>query len=316
MGGSDTKYLKYDMRSKICIVTGANSGIGKETARMLAGDGAHVILACRSLDRGNHADRYIKDSFPSASLDVMELDLGDFDSVREFVKIFSEKYDHLDVLVNNAGIFKTTFQKSNSGHEMSLAVNHLGVFLLTTLLLPSLEKTPKIRTTTQLDGPRVVIVSADAYTIPGPLKISDLTNFNEGSFENIKSQLSVYGCTKLCNLLFAEELHTKIIEFGSNIIVNSLEPGWVHTEINRENQTGFGSLFNAFGALAAKTPQEGGLCSLFVACDPFVNGKSGKFFVGPFEEGVLRDFACNQKAAKELWEFSEEAVNYKVDKWF
>jgi len=284
---------------------------------MLAGIGAHVVMACRSLDRGSQALEDIKKTYPNTTSEVMQLDLGDFHSVRAFVAAFTAKYDHLDVLINNAGMFKTNYQVSPSGYEMSLAVNHLGVFLLTNLLLPSLEQTPKITTTSHIDGPRVVIVTADAYTIPGPLKIPNLTTINESSFESIRDQLEVYGRTKLCNLLFAEELHTKIKEYGSSIIINSLQPGWVQTEINRESKSGrFGSLFEVFGSIAAKTPQEGGLCTLFVACDPYVNGKSGKFFIGPYEEGVLRDFACNQKSAKELWEFSEEAVQFNLEKWF
>jgi len=111
----------------------------------------------------------------------MQLDLGNFDSVREFVAAFKEKFDHLDVLINNAGIYKTSYERSPSGHEMSFAVNHLGVFLLTSLLLPILEKTPKIKSTTQLDGPRIVVVSAAAYML-GPLELSDLNSVNEYSF--------------------------------------------------------------------------------------------------------------------------------------
>jgi len=317
MGNPATKYLAYDMRGKICIVTGANTGIGKETARMLAGDGAHVILACRSTELGMQAMEDIKKVFPHSSMEVIQLDLGDFDSVRRFVKIVS-KFTHLDILVNNAGIFRTTFQCCKSGHEMTLAVNHLGVFLLTTLLLPLLEKSPKTKQTTTshdggIDGPRIVMVSADVYTLAGPLQVEQLMSVNEGSFRSIPDQLRIYGRSKLCNLLFAEELNTRFKEYGSNIIVNSLQPGRIQTDVNRER---VGNLFETAGAIAAKTPHEGGLCLLFVACDPSLNGMSGKFFVGPFEEGVLRDFACNQKVAKELWDFSEEAVQHRVEKWF
>jgi len=298
------------MSNKICMVTGVNMAIGLEIARMLAGSGAHVILTSSSLEKARQIQSDIKKQFVDASTDIMKLNLEDLKSIRIFVEDFNSKYDHLDVLVNNAAVYQTSYKKStHTGLEKSFTYNHLGVFLLTTLLLPTLERSSLNPTDppNSIAGPRIVMITSDVYYLAGPLKIEDLDSANDTSFQAVKDQLEVYGRTKLCNLLFAEELNTRIKEIGSKIIINSVQAAC-------DRDLGFGSIIDK--VVPQYPASDGALCALFVSCEPTLNGKSGKCYVEPFKEVVLRDFACNQKTAKDLWDHTERLVDYTLRTWF
>jgi len=313
MGTTTIKTLKYNMSNKIVLITGVH-GLGFEIGRMLAGSGAHVILTSSTIEKAESIQMEIRKQFPDASTEAMKLNLEDFNSIRTFVEEYTARYEYLDVLINHAAVYQTKYKKSSLGLEKSFTINHLGVFLLTTLLLPVLEKSPispNFRDQS-LNGPRIVMITSHLYTLCGPLKIEQLSHIDEQSFKEVGDQVIVYARTKLCNLLFAEELNTRIKEVGSKIVVNSVQINWDPTEIDRN--PGFGS------SIERVVPQypsvDGALCVLFVCCDPSLNSKGGKCYIEPFKEVVLRDFACNQKTAKDLWEYSERVVEHSVKKWF
>jgi len=242
----------------------------------------------------------------------MKLNLEDFNSIRAFVDEVITRYNHIDVLVNNAAIYQNKYKKSIVGLERSFTINHLGVFLLTTLLLPVLEKSPPSNHKDSINGPRIVMIASHLYTLSGPLRVEELSHIDEQAFKDISAQIVVYARTKLCNLLFAEELNTRIKEVGSRIVINSVQTAWDPADIRNP---GFGSSIDMM--VSPKYPSnDGALCALYVCCDPSLNSKGGKCYIEPFKEVVLRDFACNQKTAKDLWEYSETVVEHTIHKWF
>jgi len=304
------------MKGKICIVTGGNTGIGKATSMKLAQFGAIVVLACRSIEKANSTKAEIEAAVPGAQVDIIKLDLSDFESVKEFVKNFKEKYDHLDVLINNAGIVKSTFEKAVCGHESTFVTNHVGVHLLTVLLLDHLEKSPLTDSKDTINGPRIVNVASHAHTFSPALKIEHLTNVDENNFSGIAGSMEVYGRSKLCNILFTLHLNKIIKEHKSKIIVNSIHPGWVKTELGRERGEGvLTSVLNGLEAAVAKTPEDGAIPSLFAACDPSINGISGEYYDGINSKGTLKDYAKDEEMAQKLWEFTESIINHKLERW-
>src|SRR5688572_8330528 len=172
---------------KVVIVTGANTGIGKETARGLAAQGAKVVLAVRDLDKGEAARADIVDTTGNADVDVLSLDLGSKASIRSFVSAFRAKYNRLDILVNNAGVWTRTRQTTEDGFERIFGVNHLGTFLLTHELLPLLEKSTPAR---------IVVVSSRLH-YRGSMAWDDLM-FEKRSFSGV----SAYNQSKLANVLY------------------------------------------------------------------------------------------------------------------
>lgn len=175
-----------DLTGKTTIVTGANIGLGLETARALAAKGATVVLACRNLEKANVAKADIEKTVPNAKLELMQLDLADLASVRQFASGFTAKYQHLHILINNAGVMAPPLTKTKDGFEVQFGANHLGHFALTGLLLENLTQTP---------GARVVIVSS---AVERGAKI-DLENLNA---EKSYAPMAAYGQSKLSNLLF------------------------------------------------------------------------------------------------------------------
>ncbi|MEM6929575.1 MAG: oxidoreductase, partial [Myxococcota bacterium] len=183
-----------DQRGRVVVVTGANSGIGLEAARMLAKAGAHVVLACRNPAKAQAARDAIAAEIHGASLAVRPLDLADLASVRTFAEAFRDEHDGLDVLVNNAGIMAIPRRETADGFEMQLGTNHLGHFALTGQLLPELLARP---------GSRIVNVASEAHRI-GRMDFSDLQG------QESYAAWPAYGQSKLANLLFTAELDRRL----------------------------------------------------------------------------------------------------------
>ena len=253
--------INGDMKGKIVIVTGANAGIGKATAARLCDLGATVILACRSKARGEAAVQELS-CVGGRCMELMRLDLADLDSVRAFAAAFAEKHDHLDALINNAGILGRRRELTKQGFEMSFGVNYLGAFLLTMLLLPLLEKSGQ---------GRVVMMTSIAHGW-GDVRFDDL-NFSHGY-----NRFAAYGHSKLCNLLFTRALAEKLRAKGSRVTINAVHPGIVATDIvvNRANDR-----FRWVASLMKilfMTSDEGAKTSVFLACEPTLASVSGEYF--------------------------------------
>ena len=252
---------KENMTGKIVIVTGANSGIGKATARQLADLGATVVLACRCKERAEAALCELN-CVEGRCFDLLPLDLADLESVRAFAEAFAAKYDHLDALINNAGILGRRRAETKQGFEMSFGVNYLGAFLLTMLLLPLLEKS---------EQGRIVMMTSVAHAW-GTVRFDDL-NYTRGY-----NRFAAYGHSKLCNLLFTRALAQKLRARGSRITINAVHPGIVATDIvvNRANDR-FRWVASAM-KLFFLTSDEGAKTSVYLASDPALCQTSGEYF--------------------------------------
>ena len=205
------------MKSKRVIITGANSGLGKESAFALAKLGAEIVLAVRDTNKGQSVKNQILNQTPSAVIEVAALDLMDLDSVRKFAASQSTK--PIDVLLNNAGIMAVPFEKTKDGFESQMGTNHLGHFLLTELLFDAISEG---------SNPRIVNVSSSAHRL-GKLKTGDINELNV-SKENY-SPWTVYGNSKLANLLFTNELVRRLKLVNSNITVAVAHPGYANTNL-------------------------------------------------------------------------------------
>ena len=281
-----------DQTGRVMIVTGANSGIGFAAAKELAGKGATVVLACRSMDKAEKAAQQIKAAYPQARLDLIHLDLADLDSVREFANAFKQKYTRLDVLVNNAGVMMVPQRKETAqGFEMQFGTNHLGHFALTGLLSDLIEKTP---------GARVVSVSSGAHLIG---KI----NFDDLNAKRAYNRTAAYGQSKLANLLFTYELQRRFAARGIDAIAVAAHPGWTAT--NLQSHTG---LFSFFNPVFAQKPEMGALPTLYAATAADVKGgdyygPNGLFQMRGYPEKVGSNARSHDEAvAQRLWKVSEE----------
>lgn len=226
------------MRDRTVIVTGANSGMGLATTVELARLGAHVIMACRSRERGEQALQEAQRQSGSDRLRLMQLDLGSLASVRAFAAAFDEQHDTLDALINNAGVVAIKRQTTADGFEAMMGVNHLGHFLLTNLLLKPLLRSPQ---------GRIVTVSSGAH------KIGNI-HFDDPHLTKGYSVWKGYAQSKLANILFTKELAERLK--GTKATANSLHPGAVGTNLGVDRATGFGSRIHAFAA--AVFPDPGG----------------------------------------------------------
>jgi NAD(P)-dependent dehydrogenase (short-subunit alcohol dehydrogenase family) len=237
-----------DQTGRTAIVTGANTGIGLETARMLALKGARVALACRSREKGELARERILKEKPEASVEVLALDLSDLESVAAFASEFAAAHERLDLLIDNAGVMVPPLGRTKQGFELQLGTNHLGHFALTARLLPLLERTP---------GSRVVVVSSTAQNA-GRIDFEDM-NWERRSY----SPWRAYGQSKLANMMFALELARRLAARGSAVRVTAAHPGWTATDLQRTS--GVARFFNPL--LAMKAP-DGALPTLRAATDP------------------------------------------------
>ncbi len=275
------------MQGKVCIVTGSNTGLGKETARGLAQRGATVILACRDVAKAGAARDDIAATTGRKDVEVEALDLGSTASIRAFAARFKERYPRLDVLVNNAGVWMTSRATTAEGFESTFGVNHLGTFLLTQELLPLLKSS----------APSRVVVLSSALHYRGKMVWDDL------QLERRKfAGPAAYNQSKLANVLFTKALARRLE--GTGVTVNAVHPGVVATELAREYPKLLVKLFHLF----LLTPEKGAACSLHVATAPELSKVTGEYF----EKSKIKlaaKAALDEAAQERLWKLSETLLS-------
>lgn len=274
------------MSGKVCMVTGATSGIGKETARELARMAATVVVVSRDPERCAAVVEEFRKETDNQKVDYLVADLSSQSEIHRLVSDFQHRYDRLDVLVNNAGGFFMRRQLSVDGIEMTLALNHLNYFLLTSLLLDMLRSSSPAR---------IVNVSSNAHR-------GASIDFDNLQGEHGYSGWRAYAQSKLANVLHAYEL-ARCLD-AAKVTVNALHPGFVSTRLARNN----GLLFRLVMPLVriiARSPEEGARNSVYLASSPEVEGVTGKYFED--EQVVPADPAARDEAtAQKLWQVSEE----------
>ncbi|CAG9806478.1 unnamed protein product [Chironomus riparius] len=279
---------KVRMDGKTVLITGANSGIGKETARDLAKRGARIIMACRTMETANKArDQIIKES-GNENIFIKKLDLSSQKSVREFADDINKSESKIDVLIHNAG-YANTFNKTKSvdGIEMTMATNHYGPFLLTHLLIDLLKKSAPCR---------IVIVASECY------RFCRLNLKNLNPIDTMPGYL--YYVSKFANVMFGLELARRLK--GTNITVNMLHPGMIDSGIWRNVPFPL-NIPMAFIKGFFKTTEEGAQTSLFLACSEDVKNISGKYYLD-CKEWDLQPYIIEEDKHKILWEESAKIV--------
>ncbi len=278
------------MENKTVLVTGASSGIGQATAVGLAKLGARLILQGRTPSRCAEALAAVR-AVAKADVDFIEADLSTADGVAALAEQTAKLTDHLDVLINNAGVTMLSRETTSEGFERTIAVNHLGYFRTTGHLLPLLRKATSAR---------IVNVASEAHRF-GTLDLDDLDN--EKSFSGMR----VYGQSKGANLLFNVELARRLE--GSNITTNALHPGGIRSNLGR-GQGPLLNLVHSVVSLFLKSPEEGAKTSIFLASAQELEGVSGRYFA-KCREKQAAEHAIDPSRAKQLWDLSEQRTGLR-----
>lgn len=288
-------------KGRIAIVTGANAGLGYETALQLAKLDAKVIMACRNADKAEKAKKAILEKVPNGDLEIMLLDLGKLASVRAFVKAFLAKYQQLDLLINNAGVMIPPFSKTEDGFESQMAANYFGHFLLTGLLLETLNKTPDAR---------IVALSSKAHE-------SGKIDFENLNAEKSYSRMGAYSQSKLACLMFAYELQRKLEAAGDSTISVAAHPGVSDTDLGRHFPKFWYYLLYPIFMMITHKPSNAALPQLMAALQADVKG--GDYFGPTGFRGMkgkpgkveAMPHAHDEAVAKKLWETTEKLVDFK-----
>lgn len=299
-----------DLSGELILVTGANSGIGFEATRAFVRQGAHVVMACRSRQRGQAAKREIENEDPSGWAEVMELDLASLDSIESFAATVDRTYESIDVLVNNAGVMAVPYTRTDDGFERQFGVNHLGHFALTGHLLDLLFASR--------GGSRVVTVSSYLHNRG---KLSDLDRLHD---EDRYDKQRAYGDSKLANLLFAYELKRRLEAGGHDVTSVAVHPGWAATNLQFRGPEAEGSSIKRVAmqianAIGAQSAERGAWPILYGATHPGIQGGE---FVGPggfmnmrgtptLQESSERSY--DSTLARKLWARSEEWTDVEYD---
>jgi NAD(P)-dependent dehydrogenase (short-subunit alcohol dehydrogenase family) len=292
-----------ELSGRVAIVTGANSGIGWDTAVALADKGASVIMASRNLEKGQAALERLKVEVPDADVELMHLDLASLESIRAFAEAFGAKYDRLDLLINNAGIMMVPYGLTEDGLELQFGTNHLGHFALTGLLMDTILATP---------GARIVNVSSSGHRF-GEMDFDDLM-FEGG---NGYSGRLAYGRSKLANLLFTYELQRRFEAIDADAEALAAHPGGSNTNLgNHLFQSWYMRPLASFMLnVVAQSSAMGALPTIRAAVDPSARG--GQYY-GPdgprewrgYPVVVQSSTASHDRAdARRLWEVSEELTD-------
>lgn len=276
------------MNEKICLVTGANSGLGKVTARALAAGGATVIMVCRDRDKGEAARDEIVRETGNENADLMIADFSEMSQIRRLAAEVKAKYSALHTLVNNAGTYSSRRILTADGYETTFAVNHLGYFLLTAELLDRLKSSAPAR---------IVNVASRAHQA-ARLNLDDL-NLEKG-YNGWKA----YSQSKLANILFTYELARRLE--GTGVTANCMHPGGVNTNLFNHVKGALGTIVRLF-TIFMRTPEEGADTIIWLASSPEVEGITGKYFDNRRAIDSSRQSYDRELAAR-LWEVSERMV--------
>ena len=274
------------LKNKTAIVTGANSGMGMATVRVLSDMGAKVIMLCRSEKRGIEALEKLS-SEKKRDLELILCDLGNYASIRAFANLVRKGHDHIDILVNNAGFISLDRQETEEGLERQFGINHVGHFLLTMSLLDLMG-----------EGGRIVNVASGAHKT-GKIHFDDI-NLTKGF-----NVITAYSQSKLANVLFTRELARRVKDKG--ITVNCCHPGAVATNIGIDRDTGFGKTVTKLLKPFFQTPEQGARTAIFLASDDSVSDITGEYF---YKCKIAKSSkrSKDMELAKKLFEFSEELV--------
>lgn len=297
-----------DLEGKTAVVTGANSGIGYEGAKLLAANNARVVMACRSIKRGKNAKEDIEADIKDTDLEVKKLDLASLESVKQFAEEFKANNDKLDILCNNAGVMAIPREETEDGFEKQFGINHLGHFALTAHLLPVLKESNK---------PRVVNQSSGMH------ERGDL-NFDDLMHEESYSPMQVYGDSKLANILFTYELDRKIKDKGLKIKSIACHPGYAATNLQtrgpeKEGSTARKYMMKAMNKLLAQSAEQGALPMIYAATSEkaksgdYIGPKGFKKMRGLPEKQESSDRSYNEERAEKLWKVSEDLTNIKFE---
>jgi len=321
---------KVDLSGKVIIITGCNTGIGKETARVLAMHGGTIVMACRDTTKAQQSKDDIVKNIPTTSseekkeevpynnanvaerIEIMPLDLGSLKSVHEFATQFANKYDQLHFLVNNAGIMALPqYQSSTDGYEMQFATNHLGHYYLTRLLIPTMLNTKGMS--------RIVQVSSSAHNrAPNPLSpiIDDLVTRQDGPAKDDYGAWRNYGISKACNILFARHINTLYSKEENGIRGVSLHPGVIPTELSRNMSGGQQWVLKHLGRLIKSIPQGAATTVRCVSLTDEQLDGGGKYYSDCNAHDQVRADMRLGKTEKDnidtkLWEISEKLISSK-----
>lgn len=280
------------MDGKVVVVTGGNTGIGKEAAVGLAELGAHVVITSRNPARGSEAVAEIRDRSGSSAAEAMALDLASFPSIRSFASDLLARTDRLDVLLNNAGLVQAQRTETEDGFETTFGVNHLGHFVLTSLLLDRLRASAPSR---------IANVSSHAHKqAGGGLDFDDLQS--ERGYRPFRA----YGRSKLANIYFTRELARRLE--GTGVTANALHPGFVASRFGRDNDLGWiGNIGMPIARPFAISPEKGARTSIWLASSPEVESTTGGYFYKCAASKPSK-LARDDESARRLWAASEELV--------
>ncbi|XP_042005043.1 short-chain dehydrogenase TIC 32 B, chloroplastic-like [Salvia splendens] len=291
-----------DLRPITAIITGATSGIGAETARVLAKRGARLVLPARSFKAAEETKGRILAEFPGSEIIVMGLDLSKLDSVRRFVAEFESLNLPLNLLINNAGKFSYDHGVTEDGIEMTFATNYLGHFLLTKLLMKKMTETAK---TSGVQG-RIVNVSSSIHTwFSGDMiHYLALITKNKSEYDGTRA----YALSKLANVLHTKELALRLREMEANVTANCVHPGIVRTRLTRDREGLITDLVFFLASKLLKTIPQAAATSCYVATDPRLENVNGKYFSDCNEASPSKLGSSAAEAAR-LWEASETMVS-------
>jgi NAD(P)-dependent dehydrogenase (short-subunit alcohol dehydrogenase family) len=281
------------MNDKICLITGANAGIGQQTALQLAQMGATVVMVARDPQRGEAARASIAAATGNPRIDLLQADFASPPSIRAMAAAFAARYDRLDVLVNNAGVYLTGREETADGLERTFAVNHLGYFMTTLLLWDALLAAKSAR---------VVNLSSDAHR-QAKLNFDDLQN--QGKYAGFRA----YAQSKLANVLFTYELDRR--RGDAPVTVNAVHPGFVASNFGRNNRGIVGLVMTRLVPLFAKSVAEGAATSVYLASSPEVAGVSGQYFAN-CRAVKSAPQSYDRAAAERLWAISEELTDLRL----
>lgn len=301
MSRSTTKWSTTDIpdqTGRIAIVTGANTGLGLETAKALAAHGAHVVLAVRNAEKGKAAAEAITAAHSNADVTLQSLDLSSLESVRRASDELKGRYDKIDLLINNAGVMWTEKSSTADGLELQFGTNHLGHYALTGLLLERLLP---------VEGSRVVTVSSIGHRIRADIHFDDL------QWERDYDRVAAYGQSKLANLLFTYELQRRLA--GTNTVALAAHPGGSNTELARNSPLWVRAVFDVVAPVLVQGADMGALPTLRAATDPAALG--GQYY-GPDgfmeQRGNPKVVASSEQSynldlQRRLWSVSEELTD-------